>query len=75
MYYVYMLKNITNNELYYGYTNNVERRATEHGDKWKVIYYEAYASESDARAREKNLKQYGQARTHIKKRAKISLQN
>ena len=75
MHYVYMIKNKTNHELYYGYTNNIERRVTEHGKQWKLIYYEAYSSESDAREREKKLKQYGQARSHIKNRAKKSLQN
>ena len=75
MYFVYLLKNEENNEIYYGYTNNIERRLHEHINKnWKLIYYEAYISELDARDREKKLKHYGQARKHLKNRLKRSLQ-
>jgi putative endonuclease len=77
MYFVYVLKNERNNELYYGYTNNIERRSKEHGNadnKWKLIYYEAYGSKLDARERERKLKNYGQSRSHIKNRIKRSLQ-
>ncbi|MFC1709339.1 GIY-YIG nuclease family protein [Candidatus Omnitrophota bacterium] len=75
MHYVYVLKNIDNGELYYGYTNNLERRLKEHNkdNEWKLIYFEAYLAESDARQREKKLKQYGQARTHLKNRLKSSI--
>jgi len=75
MYYVYVLKNIKTNELYYGYTNNIERRLYEHGldYKCKLIYYEAYLSESDARERERKLKHYGQSKTRLKHRIKDSL--
>ncbi len=77
MYFVYVLKNERNSELYYGYTNNIERRSKEHDNvdnKWKLIYYEAYGSELDARERERKLKKYGQSRSHIKNRIKRSLQ-
>jgi putative endonuclease len=75
MHYVYILKNEDNKELYYGYTNNLERRFGEHNtdDKWKLIYYEAYLSELDARKREIKLKHYGQSRTRLKSRLKESL--
>ncbi len=75
MYYVYVLKNENTQELYYGYTYNLERRFDEHNTnrKWKLIYYEAYLSELDAREREIKLKQYGQTRTHLKNRLKKSL--
>ena len=33
---------------------------------WKLVYYEAYPNEQDARARERMLKQYGAARGHLK---------
>jgi len=70
MYHVYVLKNKRNQGLYYGYTNNLERRTKEHtkNAQWKLIYYEAYLSEKDARTRERKLKQYGQARTYLKTR-------
>lgn len=76
MYWIYILKNINNGELYYGYTNNLERRLKEHDVKkrWKLIGCEGYASELDAREREKKLKHYGQARAHLKNRLKRSLQ-
>lgn len=75
MYFVYVLKINHNKELYYGYTNNLERRLEEHNvsNGWKLIYYEAYLSESDARNREERLKHYGQSRTHLKSRIKESL--
>ena len=68
MYYAYILKNKMTNEIYYGYTDNLERRFKEHNvsDEWKVVYYEAYLSEKDARARENKLKDYGQSRFHLK---------
>jgi len=53
MYFVYLLKHVQTHELYYGYTNDLERRLQEHNpQRWKMIYYEAYLSESDARERE-----------------------
>lgn len=75
MYYVYVLRNDKTEELYYGYTNDLERRVKEHNvkHKYSLIYYEAYLSESDARERERKLKYYGQTRTCLKKRIKESL--
>ncbi|MBM3248672.1 MAG: GIY-YIG nuclease family protein [Candidatus Omnitrophica bacterium] len=75
MYFVYSLENKLTNELYYGYTNNLERRLKEHNIKneYKLICYEAYISETDARDRERKLKNYGQARTHLKNRLRNSL--
>jgi len=35
MYKVYILKNKETNELYYGYTNSLERRLSEHNKKKK----------------------------------------
>ncbi|MDP2922275.1 MAG: GIY-YIG nuclease family protein [Candidatus Omnitrophota bacterium] len=75
MYYIYMLKNKTTNELHYGYTNNLERRVAEHNkkQKWELIYYEAYKSELNARDRERRLKHYAQALTALRGRLKRSL--
>jgi predicted GIY-YIG superfamily endonuclease len=77
MYYVYLLKNEKTKEIYYGYTNDLDRRLLEHnmGHKWKLIYYEAYLSESDATTREIKLKHYGQTRTRLKNRLKESLKD
>lgn len=71
MHYVYCIQNLVKKDFYYGYTNDLIRRLKEHKreDKnWDLIYYEAYRSEIDARKREQKLKDYGQSRTHLKKR-------
>jgi len=75
MYYVYILKNIRTNKLYYGYTNNIERRISEHSRKQpqELVYYEAYKSELDARNREMKLKHHAQALTALKGRLSESL--
>ena len=75
MHYVYILKRKSNHSLYYGYTGNLEKRFAEHNkDKeWDLIYYEAYLSEKDARTREIKLKDYGQARSHLKNRIQNSM--
>ena len=75
MYYVYVLKNIATGQLYYGYTNNLERRITEHNKRqtYELRYYEAYKVDTDARKRERSLKEYAQALTALKSRLKESL--
>jgi putative endonuclease len=76
MFYFYVLEN-QDGQLYFGSTNELKRRLGEHvtgksfatkGSNWKLIYYEAYAAESDARAREQRIKSFGQACTQLKKR-------
>ena len=75
MYCIYVLKDKITQELYYGYTNNLERRILEHNRKsnTKLVYYEVYKAESDARTRERRLKNYAQALTALKVRLKESL--
>jgi len=76
MYYVYVLKHVGTNKLYYGYTNNLERRLSEHSkhsQMFELVYYEAYKAESDARNREIRLKHYAQALTALKSRLNESL--
>ena len=72
---VYLLQHEQTKELYYGYTNDLSRRLQEHrrSGAWRLVYYEAYTAESDARARERSLKHYGQARAHVKHRLPDSL--
>ena len=76
IYWIYVLKDKTNGEPYYGYTSNLEKRLKEHNvdKKWKFVGCEGYASESDARKREKKLKHYGQSRTHLKNRLEKSFE-
>lgn len=66
MYYVYVLKSSKNGDLYKGFSTDLKRRLEEHnagtitstksGVPWKLIYYEAFANESDARKEEIFLK-------------------
>lgn len=81
MHYVYVIINETG-ELYFGSTNDLPKRFKEHnagksystkGHAWKLVYYESYFSEADARLREKKLKQFGQSVKHLKNRLKNSL--
>ena len=75
MYYVYVLKCPITNKLYYGYTKDLKRRLLEHNRKkaWSLVYYEAYNKETDARRREKSIKNSGQAIKALKTRIKDSL--
>ena len=73
MFYVYVLKNPKTGALYYGFTSNLKQRFATHQEMpkhagWKLVYYEAYLNELDARDRERMLKQYGAARGHLKQR-------
>ncbi|CAN5600668.1 hypothetical protein BH20VER3_BH20VER3_15990 [soil metagenome] len=78
MFYVYVLKNPKSAALYYGFTSNLRQRFRAHQEMpkhagWKLIYYEAYVHEQDARDRERMLKQYGAARGHLKQRMARSM--
>ncbi len=74
MYYLYILKNQVNKEIYIGYSQNLERRIQEHkGKNPELVYYEAYKSEKDARMREIKLKQHGQTKRRLKERLQHSL--
>lgn len=65
-YYVYFLESINYPELYIGYTIDLRKRLQEHNcglnfstksyKPWKLIHYEAYLNEKDAKRREKYLK-------------------
>lgn len=83
MYYVYFLKSKKDQNLYFGSTNDLRRRLSEHNNgKSKATkgktplalrYYEAYFSEQDARKREISLKLDGRALTQVKRRISESL--
>lgn len=81
MFYVYIIVN-ENNRIYYGSSNDLKRRLAEHNKgkscstknhSWKLVYYESYFSEKDARERERQLKSHGMAFAHLKKRISASL--
>ena len=65
-YYVYIIESIKNNVLYIGFTNNLKNRLQEHNrglyfstktqKPWRLIHFEAYLNEEDAKRREGYLK-------------------
>lgn len=83
MFYMYILKSIKDEKLYIGSTNDLRRRIKEHNaglvestkprKPFKLVYYESYASEEDARHREHNLKLRARALRQLLLRIKKSL--
>ena len=76
MFYTYVLIHRRTKRLYIGFSANLKQRVASHQKRnpdWRLAYYEAYASEADARQRERDLKQYGSAWGHLKKRIQKSL--
>ncbi len=84
MYYVYVLQDVREvGDVYIGYTHHLKERLRGHnsplnrgytsGKKWRLVYYESYLSESDARTRERRLKQDGRARYQLMRRIQGSL--
>jgi putative endonuclease len=84
MLFVYILKSKKDDNLYIGYTNDLRRRIEEHNlgfnqstrlrKPFKLIYYEAYFSKSDAKKREDNLKLRAKALRQLKERIHLSLE-
>jgi len=83
MFYVYILKSLKDQQTYIGSTTDLRRRIEEHNSgkvistsprlPLKLLYYEAYLSEKDARHREHNLKLKSRAFTQLKKRLEDTL--
>lgn len=79
MHYVYVLQSKLNGSIYIGSTNDLRKRVKLHNagkakytrshKPWNLIYYEAYSKEGLARMREKRLKQHGNAKRQMMKRA------
>jgi len=75
MWYVYILKNCKTGDLYKGYTKDLRSRLLQHkqgltkttkiNGEWKLIYYEGFISEKDARVEELFLKS-GKGRDRLK---------
>jgi putative endonuclease len=84
MFYTYILRSKKDDKLYIGFTNDLKRRVEEHNSgknestkfrrPLELIYYEAYKSEKDAKAREDNLKLFGRALGGLKRRINSSLE-
>jgi len=83
MFYVYILRSLKDGSRYIGYTNDLKRRFVEHNNQknkstkhkvpFELVYYEAYKSSKDAKAREFNLKRFAQGYSQLKKRIENSL--
>ena len=83
MFYFYVLKSQKDGNLYHGYSSNLKERFDSHNKgkvdstknrcPFKLIYYETYSSEKDAREREKQIKRRASAYTSLKRRIKRSL--
>ena len=79
MNYVYLLKSPEHGVIYIGFTTDLKQRFAEHQQLrrhkgWRLIYYEAYLDEGDARERERMLKHYGSSLGRLKHRLKRSLE-
>ena len=81
MHYVYVIVNEQGRN-YTGYTSDLRNRLKAHneglnkstkGHQWELVYYEAFKAETDAKQREKNLKNSGQARRWLRERIKDSM--
>jgi len=65
-YYVYVIQSMKNHDLYVGYTTDLRKRLQEHNRglnfstkpyrPWRLIHFEAYLNENDAKRRENYLK-------------------
>jgi putative endonuclease len=83
MFYVYLLESKKDNDLYIGFTNNLEQRIKQHNKAlvpstklrrpFELVYFEGYKSEKDARHREQNLKLRSRAFAQLKRRIVDSL--
>ena len=83
MYHVYIIKSKSSQKLYFGRTEDLEERLVAHNSgknystrndrPWDYVYVESYKSKQDAVKRELQLKQYGNARTYVKKRIRHSI--
>ncbi|MBP9822311.1 MAG: GIY-YIG nuclease family protein [Candidatus Pacebacteria bacterium] len=78
MYFFYVLKSTKNEELYFGYTEDLRARLGQHNSgkvpstnlkkPLVLVYYEAYRSQSDAKHREHSIKLRGNAYLQLKRR-------
>jgi len=84
-FFVYILKSLKDNQLYIGSTSNLKKRLKEHNSglvtstklrrPLKLVYFEGYVSEKEARQREHNLKLRARALRQLLNRIKISLES
>jgi len=68
MFYVYILKSISSEKYYIGYTSNLDKRIERHNKggsvwskiyrPWRLVYSEEYNNRSEAIKREKEIKNF-----------------
>ena len=83
MFYVYVLVEPNTSKTYVGFTKDLKQRVKQHQEgkgarytlkgNWKLAYYEAFASEQDARNREQRLKYEGRSKRQLIERIQNSL--
>ncbi|OGG42938.1 hypothetical protein A3G50_00155 [Candidatus Jorgensenbacteria bacterium RIFCSPLOWO2_12_FULL_42_11] len=83
MFYFYILQSVKDKDLYFGFSSDLRQRVKEHNKgrvlatnkrkPLRLVYYEAYLSEKDARNRERQIKLRAQAFTSLKRRIKDSI--
>ena len=83
MYYVYVLRSIGEDKVFYlGYTGDLRKRLVSHnkgenvstkGKQWQLVSYEAYVTESFARHRETQLKKNRRMKQLLLKRVDESI--
>ena len=83
MFFMYILKSLKDKKCYIGSTSDLKRRLKEHNSglvkstmhrmPFKLVYFEGYASEEEARHREKNLKLRARALRQLFNRIKKSI--
>ncbi len=83
MFFMYILKSLKDGKLYIGSTNDIRRRFKEHNSgivqstksrmPLKLVYFEGYTVEEEARHRESNLKLGARALRQLLKRIEKSI--
>lgn len=83
MFFMYILRSLRDHRLYIGSTNNIKKRLEEHNlgkvtstklhKPLKLVYFEGYADEGEARHREHNLKLRARALRQLMKRISKSI--
>ena len=83
MYYVYVIQSLDEDKKrYIGYSSDLRKRIDQHNcgmntstahRQWRLVYYEAYLNEEDAKVRERRLKHDGRARRQLYARIERSL--
>ena len=81
--YVYLLRSVRNGRYYVGWTTDLQRRLAEHQDgkssytrsrgPWTLVGYERYATQDEAKRRERTLKRYPRMLSQFKKRATVNM--